>query len=204
MDHVRARSRISQDAIPAALAKAERYRLLNEPGEAESICLDVLQSIRSNQDALVMLLLALTDQFPHDAVVAHAPARANDARRAASSDDYDRAYYAGIIRERRAKAVLQRDGSARGARRRRVAARGDGLLRARRSGPSRRQRRRAAALERVRAPAAAPAARRQPEPATSRSRRSSRPRRLRRLGAAPADLTLTGWLLAAVSGSSSS
>ena len=34
---------LSKDAIPAALAKAERYRLLNEPGEAESICLDVLR-----------------------------------------------------------------------------------------------------------------------------------------------------------------
>ena len=30
------------DAVPAALARAERYRLLNEPSEAESICLDIL------------------------------------------------------------------------------------------------------------------------------------------------------------------
>src|SRR5262245_5730837 len=51
---------ISRDAIPAALAKAERYRLLNEPLEAESICLDVLQIDGANQDAIVMLLLALT------------------------------------------------------------------------------------------------------------------------------------------------
>ena len=43
MDRVRPRSPSSKDAVPAALAKAERYRLLNEPGEAESICLDVLQ-----------------------------------------------------------------------------------------------------------------------------------------------------------------
>jgi len=28
--------RLHKDAIPAALEKAERYRLLNEPGEAES------------------------------------------------------------------------------------------------------------------------------------------------------------------------
>ena len=34
--------RISQAALPAALAKAERYRLLNEPEQAESICRDVL------------------------------------------------------------------------------------------------------------------------------------------------------------------
>ena len=57
---------LHKDAIPAALAKAERYRLLNEPGEAESICLDVLQVDPGSQDALVMLILALTDQFPQE------------------------------------------------------------------------------------------------------------------------------------------
>ena len=30
---------LSREAIPRALEKAERYRLLNEPAEAESICL---------------------------------------------------------------------------------------------------------------------------------------------------------------------
>jgi hypothetical protein len=34
--------RLSAEAIPAALEKALRYRLLNEPAEAESICHDVL------------------------------------------------------------------------------------------------------------------------------------------------------------------
>src|SRR3954471_954019 len=100
---------ISRDAIPAALAKAERYRLLNEPGEAESICLDILRIDPAHQDAIVMLLLALTDQFRDETSSAR-----NAAARAADlvgqlSDGYDRLYYAGIIRERRAKAVLQRD-----------------------------------------------------------------------------------------------
>ena len=40
---------LSREAIPAALEKAERYRLLNEPGEAESICLDILQADPENQ-----------------------------------------------------------------------------------------------------------------------------------------------------------
>ena len=40
---------LNQDAIPAALEKAMRYRLLNEPGAAESICLDVLQIDPDNQ-----------------------------------------------------------------------------------------------------------------------------------------------------------
>ena len=53
---------LSKDAIAGALAKAERYRLLNEASEAESICLDVLNIDPANQDALVTLLLALTDQ----------------------------------------------------------------------------------------------------------------------------------------------
>src|SRR4051812_31959532 len=99
---------ISREAIPAALAKAERYRLLNEPGEAESICLDVLQIDPDNQEAIVLLLLALTDQFREETASSrNAAARADDLI-ARLSDDYDRLYYAGLIRERRAKAVLQR------------------------------------------------------------------------------------------------
>ena len=54
---------LSEEAIPAALEKAERYRLLNEPAEAESICLDVLKVAPDNQHALVILLLAVTDRF---------------------------------------------------------------------------------------------------------------------------------------------
>ena len=98
---------MSRDAVPAALAKAERYRLLNEPGEAESICLDILQVDPQNEDALIMMLLALTDQFPHDSSSKTA-ARANELA-ASLGTPYDRAYYAGIVRERRAKAILQRD-----------------------------------------------------------------------------------------------
>ena len=99
---------ISKEAIPSALAKAERYRLLNEPGEAESICLDVLQIDPDNQDAIVMMLLALTDQFRDETASSrNAAARAGDLVDRLS-DDYDRLYYAGLIRERRAKAVLER------------------------------------------------------------------------------------------------
>ena len=98
---------ISREAIPSALAKAERYRLLNEPGEAESICLDVLQVDPDNQDALITLLLALTDQFPAESsskIVGRAVDLAGRLK-----EEYDRAYYSGIIRERRAKAVLHHE-----------------------------------------------------------------------------------------------
>jgi hypothetical protein len=54
---------ITRAGVAPALQKAERYRLLNDSSAAESICLDVLEVDRDNQQALVMLLLSLTDQF---------------------------------------------------------------------------------------------------------------------------------------------
>src|SRR5262244_1472637 len=54
---------LSPAAIPAALERAERYRLLNEPTQAESICLDILEVDPESQPALILLLLSLTDQF---------------------------------------------------------------------------------------------------------------------------------------------
>jgi hypothetical protein len=94
---------LSREAIPKALEKAERYRLLNEPGESESICLDILRIDPESQPALVMLLLARTDQFERSAV------GVNQAREVLPrlEGEYDRAYYAGIICERRAKALAQ-------------------------------------------------------------------------------------------------
>ena len=54
---------ISHDSVTGALAKAERYRLLNEPNQAESICCDILEVEPDNQQALISLILALTDQI---------------------------------------------------------------------------------------------------------------------------------------------
>jgi hypothetical protein len=96
---------LSPEAVPRALAKAERYRLLNEPGEAESICLDALDADPENQEALVTLLLAVTDQFDDDVTTAVTRARTCTER---MGSEYDRAYYTGIIWERRAKARLKR------------------------------------------------------------------------------------------------
>ena len=100
---------ISKEAIPAALMKAERYRLLNEPGEAESICLDILQIEPSNQEALVSLVLALSDQFREETASSRTAASRADEFLSRLTDEYDRLYYSGLIRERRAKAALQRD-----------------------------------------------------------------------------------------------
>ena len=98
---------LSTSAIPAALAQAERYRLLNEPAEAESICLDVLRVDPEHQEALITMVLALTDQFPEPGV-ARAAAGAERAV-ARITDDYKRLYYTGIVRERRGKAILRSD-----------------------------------------------------------------------------------------------
>jgi hypothetical protein len=54
---------ISTDAVAKAVEKAEHYRLLNDPEQAESICLDVLAVAPDHQIALRVLLLAMTDQF---------------------------------------------------------------------------------------------------------------------------------------------
>src|SRR2546423_419639 len=54
---------LSKDSIPDAMKKAERYRLLGEPDEAESVCLDILQVDPDNQEARVDLILAISDQF---------------------------------------------------------------------------------------------------------------------------------------------
>jgi len=94
---------LSEDAIPAALEKAMRYRLLNEPSEAESICLDILQAEPDNQEALVILILALTDRFSGAYAVGDSRAQEVVAR---LRNDYERAYYSGIICERRAKVYL--------------------------------------------------------------------------------------------------
>jgi hypothetical protein len=94
---------LSKNAIPAALEKAMRYRLLNEAAEAESICLDILSAEPENQEALVILVLALTDRFSKNYAVGESQAQEVVAR---LKDDYERAYYSGIICERRAKAWL--------------------------------------------------------------------------------------------------
>lgn len=95
--------RISKEAIPRAIQKAERYRLLNQSWATESICLDVLEVDPTNQPVLVMLILALTDQFAREN--GELARRAREALERVT-DPYQRAYYAGIIAERLAHAQL--------------------------------------------------------------------------------------------------
>ena len=97
---------LSKDAIPAALAKAERYRLLNESEMAQSICEDVLATEPENRQAVVTMILAVTDQFRgEDAAALTTRARALIPK---LPDEYERLYYGGIICERHARAQLAR------------------------------------------------------------------------------------------------
>jgi hypothetical protein len=98
--------KLSEDAIPAALERAERYRLLNEPVQAESICLDILAVDGNNQQALVCLLLSLSEQFGENIT--------EKLDRAWSllpklSDEYQQAYYQGILLERQARLYMRSD-----------------------------------------------------------------------------------------------
>lgn len=97
--------KLSPDAVSAALKKAEHYRLLNEPVAAESICRDILLVEPKHREALITLVLALTDQFDVDT-----SSRADEARRMLEQlpESYERSYYLGLVNERRATAYLRR------------------------------------------------------------------------------------------------
>jgi len=96
---------LSKEAVASALEKAKHYRLLNEPGAAESICLDILEIEPNNQEALVTLVLAMSDRLARDYAVGDTQTQDYLSR---IEDEYERTYYTGIIYERRAKAVLDR------------------------------------------------------------------------------------------------
>jgi hypothetical protein len=95
--------RIHPDGIDAALQKADRYRELNQPEEAESICRDVLAIDAGHQLALRILGLALTDQLGPSSGARFAEAQAVFGRLV---DPYEHAFYAGLAFERQAKAEL--------------------------------------------------------------------------------------------------
>ena len=96
--------RISAAGIAEAVAKAELYRSLNEPEEAESICRDILTIEPQHQLVLRLLGLTLTDQF-----TGHGSDRYYETKDIFLhlNDPYERLYYTGLLYERRAKAMLK-------------------------------------------------------------------------------------------------
>jgi hypothetical protein len=103
---------ISREAIPRAIQKAERYRLINQSWAAESICRDILEIDPTNQQVLVMFVLALTDQLVEGHGHAMKTVRETLPR---ITDAYQRAYYTGITSERSGQALLHRGGMGSGA-----------------------------------------------------------------------------------------
>jgi hypothetical protein len=95
---------ISKESIPVALEKAERYRLLNEPWLAESICLDILATEPENTKAIIILLLAVTDAFGTSPMADIGKAR----QLLLLLPEYEQHYYAGLICERQGKSLLNR------------------------------------------------------------------------------------------------
>lgn len=98
---------IKPEAVSSALEMAKRYRMLGEPDESNSICLDILAVNPDHQEALITLLLALTDKFADSGLNPFF----DDARRTVERLDsaYCKSYYAGIIFERRAKYHLRQE-----------------------------------------------------------------------------------------------
>jgi hypothetical protein len=95
---------IAKESVPRALEKAERYRLLNEPFLAESICLDILAIEPDDETALVTYVLALTDQFGTGGAANVKKARAAVAK---MKTEYAKHYYSGLICERRGQAYAE-------------------------------------------------------------------------------------------------
>jgi hypothetical protein len=100
--------RISPDAIERAVERAEHYRLLNDPEQAESICLDILAVDEGNERARITLILSLTDQFRRGAG-SHGVRRVKE-HVGKLAGEYERAYYAGLVAERQGRSHLLRGG----------------------------------------------------------------------------------------------
>ncbi len=95
---------ISKQGIAEAIAKAELYRYLNEPEEAESICRDILAADPKNMLGLRTLGLAITDQFTGGIGDRYVEV---EKIFEGLADPYERLYYTGLLCERRVKAQLR-------------------------------------------------------------------------------------------------
>jgi tetratricopeptide (TPR) repeat protein len=95
---------ISKAGIPEAVAKAELYRYINEPEEAESICRDILAADPNHQIGRRLLGLAITDQFTGEGADRYVEA---EKIFQSLADPYERLYYSGLLYERRVKAQLR-------------------------------------------------------------------------------------------------
>src|SRR5579871_4391479 len=96
--------RLEKASVEAAVARAAHYRDLNQPEEAESICLDVLDVDEDHQAAWRILGLAITDRLHTGRV-----GLLEEAIEAFEhlKDRYERVYHVGVAWERVAKVHLE-------------------------------------------------------------------------------------------------
>jgi hypothetical protein len=96
---------IHKNSINTVLDKARQYRALNEPDLGISICIDVFAVDENNQDALVIYILALTDQYSHQ----HGKIQPQKIIEtiAKLKSEFQQIYYTGIFLERKARALLK-------------------------------------------------------------------------------------------------
>ena len=97
--------KINKSSLPSVIAKAKQYRSLLEPDLAISICLDVFAVDQSNQEALVIYILSLTDLYSHDVKVDQEKILSAINR---LNSDFERNYYIGLMHERKARSYLNK------------------------------------------------------------------------------------------------
>jgi tetratricopeptide (TPR) repeat protein len=97
--------KLPRTSLDAAIAKAEHYRDLNQPEEAESICRDILDLDLAHPRAWKLLGLAITDRFAsgHVGLLEQAIEAFEQL-----ADPYERTYHLGVAWERAAKAHTER------------------------------------------------------------------------------------------------
>jgi hypothetical protein len=96
---------IHKDSISTVLDKARQYRSLREPDLAISICVDVFAVDEGNQEALVIYILALTDQYSNQNGILQPKKIVETIAKLKS--EFHQIYYTGIFLERKARALLK-------------------------------------------------------------------------------------------------
>ena len=97
--------KIEKSSIEEVLERARQYRSLLQPEMAISICLDIFAVDNNNQDALVIYILALTDQLSQSESKVHRN-KITDSIKLLNSE-FLRHYYSGIFLERQARSLLK-------------------------------------------------------------------------------------------------
>jgi|TARA_B100001996_G_C18603203_1_gene570706 hypothetical protein len=97
--------KIDKDSIEDVLERAKQYRSLLQPDMAISICMDIFAVDKNNQEALVIYILALTDQLSQSESKVHQKKITDSIKRLDSK--FLQHYYSGIFFERQARSLLK-------------------------------------------------------------------------------------------------